>query len=1293
MARGFYYTLTLADQFSQTFEKWDQGLQTAVRNADQTAARMDRSAGRVIAGFGAALVAAVPAMGASFIPLENALARLETVTTTTTGTMEEAMSRALVQAREWSSQHVQSTTEIIQAEIELATAGLNAEQSLAGVAVAAKMATATGDDLSESAQLLASLFNTFGQVGAMKGADPTEVFEKMGDSLAETIKRFQVQIVPLRQGLSYITGQATVLGLSLNEVNTALGILNTAGIRASQAGTGLQNIFIRMDEAIEKLNLDVAKFTDQAGNFSSISDFMDELGRSLGTMTSFERVIALQDAFGQRAARSAAILLQQRTALRGIAAELETTSGQAAKMQAIIENTTGSKLKIAVNNIKNFSQTVGQELVGAFQVVAGWIAKSFGFLTQWANGSGVAAAATVALTGAIVAFYGALTIMNAILRISGAATVAFHTALKAVLLTLTKAAAIAAVAFAGLSLLAKLFSGGKEIKAGFPEQMANRNFENIEKSIGRITSTAKQAQKAIDDMARAGLKFPEGHLSRMGFTDEEIERLRNGEAAIEVMGGRMKEAFSGFTQALGGTKDFGDQIGEQAVTAMRSLETLGVKGTDAAAGLAKALEMITNVPLGEGAEKWKEVLGRTLDTERAFVAEVERVVGRSVGSGSQAFAAIRERMKTAGPLGGAGVSKMSAENLVEGIKGIDEAAGKTAEVYISALKRSLEVMRDPDVQRALRDANESLFRAMTETIKTFDGKLPVPNGVYELDDGEFDRIGKTFMDKLGNAFVNSAENDFSGAELAAKILDAMRASLFEQVQSMNLGEFGARFGEALATDTAAQEAVSQFTRFAAQVEKDQQQMAKGFGSADLPKFVQNLENALAPAEKARDLFAELAKGADALAKDLPAALVGSPIETTIKGWQESATKGLAEWGQTVDETKAKIQDLRNLMAAAGDTPFTTESLKGASGAVASALEASLLTGSMDAFKKSLFESSMKALQDGIIEGVKQGMAVASTLTQLFDTEGISKKIASATASFLKGGDKETFRAEVAGILDPLRESFPKAMEVLGPLQEELSRIFQMAGGDMFGSMFSDARRAAIEEMTSALREQEAAIGSLQAALFQATETEREFIQAQIAFQRGSGVVLGTQISGLDAAARIDLLQNLISEASLRGLENRVRAFTEILAKEYEAVEKRKNLAASGDALLSGEEMRKVADEAGKVAEALNQPVGLRGDVATISRDLQTAKSAAEGLRDALASIGIGGGSLLPSQITVSGSGAAQPMTVNFGNTQVVIEAGSAVTDADLDRLRRQLDAEWETKREALIQTIRLGAPR
>ena len=370
----------MANKFTLSFRVVDRASNSFRRIARSTEELQKRSKGagkswgdtaQILLATSGAITAAFTSAAASAAEVEDALARLETVTKGSAGQITSALGEAKQAAIEFSTQYTASAAQIIDAQFQIATAGVALEEQVAATQGAFKLAIATQGTFAQSTQLLGSLLNTFGKAAEFSYLEPAKKVEAITDKLSLAVQRFQVTLPVLSESLKFVIGPASTLGLKFGEVTAALGVLNTAGFRGSLAGTALSNMFNKLDRAVNKLNLDPSKFTDLNGNLKDMASFLEEVERGIQGMTSIEQQNKLIEVFDIRAGRVVKTLLNQISAIRKNTVEMDLNRGATEKMAQVQQNTLSAATQKAVNSFTNLSVAVGEALVPTLKVLMG----------------------------------------------------------------------------------------------------------------------------------------------------------------------------------------------------------------------------------------------------------------------------------------------------------------------------------------------------------------------------------------------------------------------------------------------------------------------------------------------------------------------------------------------------------------------------------------------------------------------------------------------------------------------------------------------------------------------------------------------------------------------------------------------------------------------------------------------------------------------------------------------------------------------------------------------------------
>ena len=272
-----------------------------------------RSAGRGMIGFGALAIGAFGAIVREAANFEKEMDFVQAVTNATGDQMDALTQKAI----ELGKKSVYGPVQLSQAFVELAKAGASVEDIIGGVGEASvQLATAADVEIPFAGENLINILNTF-QLGAGDAV-------RVADLLAGAANASSVELSDIVTTMRYAGPVAEALGISIEDVNTALSVLGRVGIKGSTAGTSLRFAMSHLipdtkkaTEAIQGLGLHidestgaVVEFTDQDGSLKDLATIFQILQDKTKGLTDQQRVAAVNDIFGVRAMPSVLALMQ-----------------------------------------------------------------------------------------------------------------------------------------------------------------------------------------------------------------------------------------------------------------------------------------------------------------------------------------------------------------------------------------------------------------------------------------------------------------------------------------------------------------------------------------------------------------------------------------------------------------------------------------------------------------------------------------------------------------------------------------------------------------------------------------------------------------------------------------------------------------------------------------------------------------------------------------------------------------------------------------------------------------------
>ena len=154
------------------------------------------------------------------------------------GAAAEDLARLRDKALELGSSTKFSATEAANAMNNMAMAGWKTEDMLGGIEGIMHLATASGKDLASTSDVVTSALTAFGLSASDSGY--------FADILAVTSGNAKTSIGMMGETFKTVAPLAGALGYSADDTALAIGLMTSAGVEASKAGTALGSIFTRL---------------------------------------------------------------------------------------------------------------------------------------------------------------------------------------------------------------------------------------------------------------------------------------------------------------------------------------------------------------------------------------------------------------------------------------------------------------------------------------------------------------------------------------------------------------------------------------------------------------------------------------------------------------------------------------------------------------------------------------------------------------------------------------------------------------------------------------------------------------------------------------------------------------------------------------------------------------------------------------------------------------------------------------------------------------------------------------
>lgn len=222
---------------------------------------------------------------------------------------DDVMAQVRARAKELGQATAFGNKEVAQGMTELIKAGISLKDVLGDASEAAlNLATAGDLALPEAAEIMSTAMNTFGVKDATHAAN----------ILAGAANASATSVHEMKYSLSAVGIVAKKAGMDFDEVNTALALMASRGLKGSDAGTSLKSMLQQIEPAtkpavaaFEKLGLlkdGKNQFYNEKGQLRSLGEIADILHESTRGLTEQELNSLYKDAFGSDGIRAAQVL-------------------------------------------------------------------------------------------------------------------------------------------------------------------------------------------------------------------------------------------------------------------------------------------------------------------------------------------------------------------------------------------------------------------------------------------------------------------------------------------------------------------------------------------------------------------------------------------------------------------------------------------------------------------------------------------------------------------------------------------------------------------------------------------------------------------------------------------------------------------------------------------------------------------------------------------------------------------------------------------------------------------------
>lgn len=345
MATQIDVTLRLIDMMTAPLVR----IQNEMERTARTHQRMGRDIQRIGDGFSSVgesmlpVAAGITAIGAAggkaFIDFDSII----TGAAAKAGATAEEMEMMRQKASQFGADFPISATQAAEGMDRLAAAGYDANQVVGVMPSVITAAVASGEDLATTSDVVSNALNIWN----LKQGDIAANAMRVADVVQMAANKSSLGMNDFGVAMQYAGAPAATLGVSIEQLATAMAIMKNNGIEASTIGTSLRSVFSRLSEppkpaaeAIAELGLQVK---DASGNFLGLQPIIEQLRGKILNLSNTEQVAYAKALAGEEA-------------YSGLLALVKTAPEDYQALQAAMDNATGSsqaQFEVMKGTLKN----------------------------------------------------------------------------------------------------------------------------------------------------------------------------------------------------------------------------------------------------------------------------------------------------------------------------------------------------------------------------------------------------------------------------------------------------------------------------------------------------------------------------------------------------------------------------------------------------------------------------------------------------------------------------------------------------------------------------------------------------------------------------------------------------------------------------------------------------------------------------------------------------------------------------------------------------------------------------
>lgn len=274
-----------------------------------------------------------------------------------------------------------TASEAAEAMDRLAAGGFDAEQTMAAMPGIIEASVASGEDMATTSDVITSALNIWN----LKTGDVAENTQHVADVVQMAANVSKLGMADFGLAMQYAGAPAAALGVSIEELSTAMAIMSNNGIEASTIGTSLRSTMSGLASppkeaaaAIEQLGLHLQ---NADGSFVGITEAISQMRDAMDGMTDTQQVgiakaIAGEDAFSGLLA----LIKTSPEAYKEVEDSIKNSTGSSHEAYVKMQNTLKGSINAMKSAVESLAISFGSTLAPSVKTAADAIKSIADFL-------------------------------------------------------------------------------------------------------------------------------------------------------------------------------------------------------------------------------------------------------------------------------------------------------------------------------------------------------------------------------------------------------------------------------------------------------------------------------------------------------------------------------------------------------------------------------------------------------------------------------------------------------------------------------------------------------------------------------------------------------------------------------------------------------------------------------------------------------------------------------------------------------------------------------------------------